>query len=418
MKLFVFICLLSIAFCAKVITNYVTNSQPCTRAQMLILHNKARQNPKWMAGLIEAKYPESQYPSSPAATDKDSKLYYIQQAKLFFKNKFPKYKSLLLSQPHSLAAAEHAHNMANYSYFSHPGCCDSTPTQRMAKYSDLSGLGTGENIWMMQNGFNRSSWTCQDVLVDLVTDIGIPGFGHRLNIYDEGWTHLGLGFGSKVADGWTFSYVVFDYATGKGIPNNTAITENKKLYDYWVQNISCPNGMPFAGQNSKVTTDKSRCPSIAQAIKVGDVTVDQHSCNSGVMGVLDRVNVYRTNVTARRALLESLTSNTTLIEDWVGKGALPALKCSKNLCNVAQLHAVYGAQKGWSYSWQNYTSNLVARWEITGCDSWTSDLSRTRNSVIGQPAFYSNSTLYYGHSRANLDGAYDLSGCLGTAESV
>jgi uncharacterized protein YkwD len=77
------------------------------------------------------------------------------------------------------AADQHAHEWT----LSHQGSDGSWPWDRILKFSPLMSAGN-ENIAMMSG-----SPSVRDIVILLLVDAGIPGYGHRHNMLDPNWTH-------------------------------------------------------------------------------------------------------------------------------------------------------------------------------------------------------------------------------------
>jgi len=99
-----------------------------------------------------------------------------------------KLKSLSVLQPDIgiyRAAVNHATDQANHEWkIGHTGTDGSAPWDRITKFSPKMEFGN-ENI------AGRSGQpTPRDILLQLLIDSGIPGYGHRYNILDPQWTHV------------------------------------------------------------------------------------------------------------------------------------------------------------------------------------------------------------------------------------
>jgi len=81
----------------------------------------------------------------------------------------------------------------------------STPTQRVEKFCtpNANQWGSGENIAYGIHIARR-------IIIQLIIDDGVPDRGHRINIYEPAWTHIGFGWGYhkqyKVMCAMNFSY--------------------------------------------------------------------------------------------------------------------------------------------------------------------------------------------------------------------
>lgn len=96
-------------------------------------------------------------------------------------------KSLSVLQPDSgiyNAATKHANdNDAHEWKLMHTGTDGSHPWDRITKYSPSMSFGN-ENI-----AGNSATPTPRDIVIQLLVDSGIPGYGHRNNLLDPQWTH-------------------------------------------------------------------------------------------------------------------------------------------------------------------------------------------------------------------------------------
>ncbi len=66
----------------------------------------------------------------------------------------------------------------------HTGSDGSQPWDRISKYSPAM-ISGGENI---AGSYPKPS--SRDIVIQLLVDEGIPGYGHRYNLLDSQWTHL------------------------------------------------------------------------------------------------------------------------------------------------------------------------------------------------------------------------------------
>jgi len=77
------------------------------------------------------------------------------------------------------AADQHVHDWS----LMHTGTDGSHPWDRILKFSPSMSFGN-ENIVG-----NSASPTARDIVIQLLVDSGIPGYGHRYNLLDPQWTH-------------------------------------------------------------------------------------------------------------------------------------------------------------------------------------------------------------------------------------
>lgn len=96
-------------------------------------------------------------------------------------------RSPLAPSPHvTLAARDHVRDQSRSGRIGHTGSDGSTPFSRIDRY--LTTRGAGENI---QYGL----FDPRDIVVELLIDDGIPGRGHRVNILDPNFVHVGVATG-------------------------------------------------------------------------------------------------------------------------------------------------------------------------------------------------------------------------------
>ncbi len=81
----------------------------------------------------------------------------------------------------SYAADQHAHEWT----LMHTGSDGSNPWDRISQFSPSMSDGN-ENIAMMSG-----TPAVRDIVILLLVDAGIPGYGHRYNMLDPHWTHAG-----------------------------------------------------------------------------------------------------------------------------------------------------------------------------------------------------------------------------------
>jgi uncharacterized protein YkwD len=67
----------------------------------------------------------------------------------------------------------------------HTGSDGSAPWDRILTFSPAMSFGN-ENI----AGNSLRNVTARDIVIQLLIDNGIPGYGHRYNLLDPGWTHV------------------------------------------------------------------------------------------------------------------------------------------------------------------------------------------------------------------------------------
>lgn len=98
-----------------------------------------------------------------------------------------KLKPLSVLQPDSgiyLAVTKHAEDQLAQNNVTHIGSDGSRPWDRITKYSPEMRFGN-ENI-----AGNSALPSPRDIVIQLLIDSGIPGYGHRYNLLDPQWTHV------------------------------------------------------------------------------------------------------------------------------------------------------------------------------------------------------------------------------------
>jgi uncharacterized protein YkwD len=105
-------------------------------------------------------------------------------------NDLKKMKKLSVLQPDSgiyCAAQKHADDQDGHNWtLMHTGSDGSNPWDRILQFSPSMSFGN-ENI-AGQSGVYA---TPRGFVIQLLVDSGIPGYGHRYNILDPEWTHIG-----------------------------------------------------------------------------------------------------------------------------------------------------------------------------------------------------------------------------------
>lgn len=97
-------------------------------------------------------------------------------------------KPLSILKPDSgiyLAAKKHALDNHKHEWkLGHIGSDASAPWDRILKFSPVMKFGN-ENIAM-----SSANPTPRDIVLQLLVDTGIPGYGHRETLLDPAWTHI------------------------------------------------------------------------------------------------------------------------------------------------------------------------------------------------------------------------------------
>ena len=103
-------------------------------------------------------------------------------------NDLKKLKTLSVLQPDSgiyKAANKHAADQDNHQWkLLHTGSDGSSPWDRITKFSPAMIFGN-ENI-----AGRYPEPSARDIVIQLLIDSGIPGYGHRYNLLDPQWTHV------------------------------------------------------------------------------------------------------------------------------------------------------------------------------------------------------------------------------------
>lgn len=99
--------------------------------------------------------------------------------------KLPRLSILLPDAGIYKAASKHAADQLAHKWtLGHTGSDGSAPWDRITKYSPSMSFGN-ENI-----AGNTEKVTARDIVIQLLVDTGIPGYGHRYNLLDPSWTHV------------------------------------------------------------------------------------------------------------------------------------------------------------------------------------------------------------------------------------
>jgi uncharacterized protein YkwD len=122
----------------------------------------------------------------------DTTWHYINQEKVkaltTLINDLKKLKLLSILQPDSgiyNAATKHARDQDEHDWkLMHTGSDGSDPWDRITLFSPAMSFGN-ENI----AGNSMHIVTARDIVIQLLVDSGIPGYGHRYNLLDPAWTY-------------------------------------------------------------------------------------------------------------------------------------------------------------------------------------------------------------------------------------
>jgi len=103
-------------------------------------------------------------------------------------NDLKKLKPLSVLKPDSgiyNAATKHVKDQDEHDWkLMHTGSDGSAPWDRILSFSPTMSFGN-ENI----AGNSAEIVTARDIVIQLLVDSGIPGYGHRYNLLDPAWTH-------------------------------------------------------------------------------------------------------------------------------------------------------------------------------------------------------------------------------------
>jgi uncharacterized protein YkwD len=94
---------------------------------------------------------------------------------------------LKISRGLSLAAQDHMKDQGNTGLTGHRGSDNSTPGQRINRFGKWIG-SFGENI-------EYGNFTASEIVMQLIIDDGVPDRSHRLNIFNENYTLVGVSCG-------------------------------------------------------------------------------------------------------------------------------------------------------------------------------------------------------------------------------
>jgi uncharacterized protein YkwD len=84
------------------------------------------------------------------------------------------------------AATKHANDQNEHDWkLMHTGSDGSEPWDRILSFSPTMNFGN-ENI----AGNSAEIVTARDIVIQLLVDSGIPGYGHRYNLLDPAWTYV------------------------------------------------------------------------------------------------------------------------------------------------------------------------------------------------------------------------------------
>lgn len=169
-----------------------------TSIEVLEEMNLARTCPKQYAVLLAERMGGAHRPA-------------VAEAVAFLKNVKP-LPPLEFSDGLMLGAQSHVSDQGSHGGVGHTGSDHSRPWDRMAKFGHWSG-GTGENI-------SYGSADAKKIVATLIVDEGVPGRGHRKNIFSTNFGVAGVACGGHARLG---SMCVIDFAGGFGRPDATVL---------------------------------------------------------------------------------------------------------------------------------------------------------------------------------------------------
>lgn len=185
-----------------------TYTWPQIEQDIVAFQNQARQNPASLIPLLEARLAAMNEAGEIVdgcgrrcniATQEGQAA--VQEAIDFLRNQEP-LPPLESSAQVALAAQTHADDQADGAT-GHTGSDGSSSSDRITRAGALNSA-SGENI-------AYGSPTGQEVILDLIVDDGVPGRGHRVNIFTPRWTHTGTGCGPHATYGLVcvINYITF-----------------------------------------------------------------------------------------------------------------------------------------------------------------------------------------------------------------
>ena len=152
--------------------------------------NFARQHPDTYAKLIEQRKKFFngklyQPPGEVAILTKEGKKA-LDEAIRFLRRTKP-LPPMRPSKGMSLAARDHVKDQGPDGKLQHEGSDGSQPWDRVSRYGDWQ-VTVGENIAYGEK-------TARDIVIGLIVDDGVPGRGHRKNIFNAEFLVIGVAFG-------------------------------------------------------------------------------------------------------------------------------------------------------------------------------------------------------------------------------
>lgn len=162
-------------------------------SEMIGEMNLARTQPKVYADFLEAtkKYYSGKqllYPGKRPETTVEG-VAAVDEAIRFLRAQSP-LPTLSVYKGMSLAAREHATYLGTSGNTGHRGADGSTPNVRVSRYGNWLNA-VGENI------VYQAAVTAREAVMGLIVDDGIPGRGHRKNIFDSTYKATGISLGER-----------------------------------------------------------------------------------------------------------------------------------------------------------------------------------------------------------------------------
>lgn len=168
----------------------VTDNSTVSPGDILQEMNAARTNPRQYVKYLEQLRPfyQGKYLTKPGqvtlVTQEGAKAL---EETIHFLKSATAVPSLALSTGMSRAALDHVQEQGWNGKTGHKGKGGSTPDKRLARYGAWQ-HSMGENI-------SYGSATARDIVIDLLIDDGVPGRGHRANIFNADYNVTGIAFG-------------------------------------------------------------------------------------------------------------------------------------------------------------------------------------------------------------------------------
>lgn len=190
--------------CAQHRMTLATDNRVALESEILKELNFARQNPQKYASLLEQLKPfyNGNYFERPGEITLITKegVKAVDEAIRFLKKVDP-IAPLSYSAGMSRAAMDHVQDQGRKGAFGHNGSDGSQPADRVNRYGKWRSI-IGENVFYGRNN-------AQDIVVGLIVDDGVPGRGHRDNIFNPKYRVVGIACGDHKTYG---TMCVIDFA--------------------------------------------------------------------------------------------------------------------------------------------------------------------------------------------------------------